>query len=252
MSATIAAEWLKLRSMRGTALSLAMVAIGVGLTALLAWYVGQQWDAATPPQRAQASIVPLEHLTTEIVQMAMGVLGVLAATAEYADGTLRLTLLASPRRGRLVAAKALVVGVVAALAGGTAVLTTYRVTPLIMEGRGIAGLTDPADPRTRWMLLAWALVVPMVALSGLGLGLCLRSGAGAITVLALVLYVVPILAQVIPGPAGLWIRSVLPGALPLQLSGKGTANSVYRDLLGPGGAAVAMLAYPGVLLGAGL
>ncbi|TMR15476.1 hypothetical protein ETD86_27260 [Nonomuraea turkmeniaca] len=50
-------------------------------------------------------------------QLIIGVLGVLSITSEYATGTIRASLAAVPRRGRLFAAKAVVVGLVTTVAG---------------------------------------------------------------------------------------------------------------------------------------
>jgi ABC-2 type transport system permease protein len=94
--------------------------------------------------------------------------------------------------------------------------------------------------------------VVLVALAALGLGLVLRSTAGAITVIAVVLFVLPIVAQAVPGPAGTWLRAVEPGGLAGQLAGVGNPDSVFGQALSPAGALAVMIAYPAVALGAAL
>jgi ABC-2 type transport system permease protein len=195
-------------------------------------------------------LAPAAPLITQIAEFCLGVTGVLAATTEQADGSLRLTFIATPRRARVIRAKAMAVGGLAMVAGLVAVYGTHAITQAIAGGRYIRVFSEP-NFQTTGVLVAYAVTVPAMALTALGLGLWLRSTAGAITLLAVSLFVVPILAQAVPGPVGLWVRAVELDALAGQLAGVGNPHSVFTSMLSPAGALAVMIAYPAALLGAG-
>lgn len=253
MRAALASEWLKLRTVRGVLISGAVVLAGVAAMTLLAWYFVETWDALTPERRAASAMSPLELTAAQLAELCAGIVGVLAATTEYGDGSLRLTLLAQPRRARVVLAKAVTVAGSGLVAGAVAVVGTYLATRAIIGPRSIEGVTGPSDRSSATLLAAWVAIVAVMGLVGLGLGLWLRSTAGAITIMALVMFVVPIVAQAVPDPVGSWIRSLVPDALPGRVAGFTNAeNSVFGDMLPPAAAAALMIAYPLVLVGIGL
>ncbi len=101
-------EWIKMRSLRSTGLTLlaavvAMVAIG--------WIVGAatnaHWDSVRV--REQAVFSPIDNSLTgyHLAQLAIGVLGVLLISGEYATGMIRATFGAVPKRLPVLWAKAL-------------------------------------------------------------------------------------------------------------------------------------------------
>jgi ABC-type cobalamin/Fe3+-siderophores transport system ATPase subunit len=63
---------------------------------------------------------PLREVGLALGQLVLGVLGVLAITAEFSSGMIRATFAAVPRRPMVLAAKAAVVAAVALAAGGWA------------------------------------------------------------------------------------------------------------------------------------
>src|SRR5262249_59898358 len=65
----------------------------------------------------------------------LAVVATMFMTAEYRRNLIRVTLAASPRRGRALAAKAVVIGAVAFVTG--------------LAGAGLAGLARPPGPRRR-------------------------------------------------------------------------------------------------------
>ena len=112
----VLSEWTKIRTLRSTFFTLAAtVVFVVGLGALISYegsvhYTAQDglWDPTS---------ISLSGLV--IGQLTIAVLGVLAITGEYSTGMVRTSLAAVPRRGRLLAAKAVVFGAVAVLSGRT-------------------------------------------------------------------------------------------------------------------------------------
>jgi ABC-2 type transport system permease protein len=250
MRAVVAAEWLKLRTLRGAALGAGVVALAVIGAAALTVYTTRLYDGLEPGRRSHLEVSPLEPLVTQVAEIALGVVAVLVMSTEHREGTLRLTLTTVPRRGRLAAAKALVVGAAATVIALAAVFGTLGIGSLLIGDRRIELLTDP-EFHTPALLTARALTVPMIALIGLGLAMCLRSTAASVTTLVTVLLVVPLLAQAVPGVAGRWLRAVEPEALAGQAAGAGNPYSVYGSGLPTWVAALLMIAYPALSLASG-
>ncbi len=141
--------------------------------------------------------------------MALIALGALFATAEYRRGMIRMTFAASPRRGRVLAAKAIVLGTVAFVIALIGEIVAVLVTQPILRRNGFAppafhrvNLLDPSVVRA---LLLTAGALALVAVFSLALGIFLRHSAAAIT-LGIVLMLLPaIVGTVLPGTPALWL-----------------------------------------------
>jgi ABC-type transport system involved in multi-copper enzyme maturation permease subunit len=141
------------------------------------------------------------------------VLGALFVTSEYRRRMIGTTFAASPHRGRVLAAKAIVVGGVAFVAGFAASAVAMPWGRHILVGNGV--YLDPVSVGTEArLLLGTAAVVAVAAVFALALGTLLRRSAGAIAG-AVVLIVLPYLlasAAVVPaGPAN-WLLRLTPAA----------------------------------------
>ena len=106
-------EWVKLRSLRSTALTLlAAVVVMVALGWLFGWGTERQWSELRPDERAAFSPVDTTLAGYYLAQLAVGVLGVLLVTGEYATGMVKATFGAVPRRLPVLWAKAVLYAVV--------------------------------------------------------------------------------------------------------------------------------------------
>ncbi len=191
----VRSEWAKLRSLRSTAVVLALAAaLALGLAALLAVVVGATWDGATPEERAAHDPLDLGRIGGLGV-LVLTVLGVTAATSEAA--TLRTTLVATPRRGRVLAAKALVVAATTSVAGAACVLGGFLLTQALLDGAGLP-TASLADGQVRRTVLTDALLAPLLPLAGLALGVVLRSAAGAVGALLALVLLPGVLGAVLP------------------------------------------------------
>ncbi|WP_331766218.1 ABC transporter permease [Embleya sp. NBC_00896] len=242
MTDVLAAEWLKLRTVRSTFVVLAVVGIAMAGTCALAAYGAHTWDGLTASDREHFSLSPLESLFLVVAEMSMAVLGALTIGSEYAGGMIRDTLVAEPRRGRVLFAKAAVVGAVALAVGPACVFATSYLSRAIVGDRPIRAFTD-ASTHTTGLLLAQSLAVVVAALVGYGLGAALRSTTGAIVSLAGLLHVVPMVVQSLPAPWDRRVNSFTLDSLPGQLAGTGNAYSIYGSALPPAAAAGVMCAY---------
>jgi hypothetical protein len=248
MTDALAAEWLKIRSLRSTRYIVAATAAGVLVAALLSWSATRGWDTATPARRAEFSLGPMAELTAWLAQLCLAVLGVVTITGEHATGMIRASLVAVPRRRTLLAAKAGVVAGLGLVAGEATTFATYAVSHLIVGDRPMRFYTAPVSADVP-LLLALGLAVMVFALVGLGIGAIVRSGAAAIAIVATLWYGVPTVAAFLPDPWDDRLASVALMSLPRQLVGADSAGVAFLDgALSPLGALAALLAYVAVPL----
>jgi ABC-type transport system involved in multi-copper enzyme maturation permease subunit len=142
------------------------------------------------------------------------VVGTMFMTAEYRRGLIRVTLAASPWRGQVLAAKAMVVGSVtfaAALPGAAAaVLLGER----LMRGNGMYVFPAGALSLVR-VVAGTAALLAVAAVLALALGAILRHGAGPVTavIAAMVLpYFFASPLALLPAGAADWLLRVTPAA----------------------------------------
>jgi ABC-type transport system involved in multi-copper enzyme maturation permease subunit len=146
--------------------------------------------------------------------IALVVIGALFITAEYRRGLIRVTLAASPRRGRVLAAKAIVVGAVTFAAGlaGAAGAIWIGAPLLRANGSTIYPVTALTEAR---VIAGTAALVAVAAVFALGVGAILRHGAGAVTIVitAIILpYVLAAASPALPVGAADWLLRVTPAA----------------------------------------
>ena len=99
------AEWIKLGSVRSTWWTLAVtVLLGAGLTILLCWG-NAEWLASADADESAGSFITWGMMIAPVMAV---VLGALAVTTEYGTGMIRTTFSAVPTRGRVLAAKLVV------------------------------------------------------------------------------------------------------------------------------------------------
>lgn len=248
-SLTLRSEWTKLASLRGTWIKVAIAfVLSVGLTALLALIVGATWDDASIADRASHEPAGIGLLGSLFSMIVFAVLGATAVTAEYGSGMMRLTLTATPRRGRVLAAKAAVVAALTLVAGLVTATATFLAAQAVLASYGVptASLGDGDSLRVVFGDGALTFVLPVIAVA---LGFATRSTAGAITSVLGVVFLPWILGGVLPR----WWREnaldYLPGAASEAIT-SGHLESATEGLLSPGIAALVLAGWLAVFLGA--
>jgi ABC-type transport system involved in multi-copper enzyme maturation permease subunit len=146
--------------------------------------------------------------------IALAVVAAMFITAEYRRGLIRVTLTASPRRGRVLAAKAVVVGAVAFVVGLPTAWAAQLIAEPMARSRGI--FIDPVSTLTEARILAGtAALLAVAAVLALAVGALLRRGAAAVTA-AIVVIVLPYFfaspLAVLPAGAADWLLRVTPAA----------------------------------------
>jgi ABC-2 type transport system permease protein len=242
--AALAAEWIKLQSLRSMRLipplaAIACMWLAVGETRSN----GAGWTHLDAAQKAQFDPLVTNFNFDVLGVVLFGVLGALVATNEYASGLIRTTLAATPQRGLVLAAKAVLAGLV------SFVLAVVIVFAAFFAGQGIlAGTHAPhvslGDHNVLAHLLGTVYYLTAAGLIGLFSGVLVRSAAVAITGMFGFLLLLPVLADRIT-PNAVTRHTVL--YLPTNL---GDEMLHHHTGLSPGPAVVGLAAWVLVLAAA--
>jgi ABC-2 type transport system permease protein len=201
-------EWTKIRSLRSTFWTFAVTAgLTIGLGSLFALGI----TSTTEPFPAGFDAAGFSFNGILLAQLAIGVLGVLIITTEYSSGMIRTTLTAVPQRGLVLAVKAAVFGAVTfVVSAATAFVTFFACQTLLSRGAVKYGVSL-SSPHALRIVIGAALYLTACALLGVALGALLRSTAAAITALATVLFILPIMMSFLPVS---WHRDAITQWLP--------------------------------------
>ncbi len=201
MSEALHAEWTKLRTLPGTGwLLLGVVAATVIISAAVSASVACSSTAA-----CHADVTRLSLTGTYLGQAIVAIVAVLAVSGEYGTGMIAATLAAMPRRTTVLAAKAAVVTAMTLAAGIPAVLGSVLAGRLILPGHGYTPahgypVLSLADGTVLRAAAGTVLYLALIALLSLGVAAAVRDAAVAIGAVLGLLYLFPILSQVVGSP----------------------------------------------------
>jgi ABC-type transport system involved in multi-copper enzyme maturation permease subunit len=160
---------------------------------------------------------PATTITDHLVGTFGGLIAVIVVaamfiTAEYRRGLIRTTLAASPQRGRVLAAKAIVIGSVTFVAGLVAAAAAVILGTWIARGRTYVFPVSWATELR--VIVGTAALLAVAAVLALALGTVLRRSAAAVTIVivAIVLPYILAVASVLPLSAGDWLLRFTPAA----------------------------------------
>ncbi|MEV4376083.1 ABC transporter permease subunit [Streptosporangium sp. NPDC049644] len=141
------------------------------------------------------------------------VVAVMFITAEYRHGLIRITLLAGPRRGRTLAAKALALGLVTFAAALPAIAITFTAGGRILRDNGNTVLPVSLLTQMR-IVVGMAALFALAAVLSLALGTLLRRSVAAVITAIAVIVVPHVLAttSVLPDSAARWLLRLTPAA----------------------------------------
>lgn len=190
----VAAEWIKVRSLRSTPWVIVLVTLvvtGVAAARALADYNNfPSYDALTQREHSFSlgDSFPAEAYLT--LMLAAVSIGAIAAVSEYGSGLIRTTTVAVPARCAVVLAKAVVQAILWTVVGSVVALCSFSVAQAILSGRDAA--ISLGDPNALRALAASALLAPVCALVGLGLGVLIRHSATTMVAGTFVLLLLPV------------------------------------------------------------
>jgi hypothetical protein len=217
----VRAELVKLATNRSTCWALLVAfASNIGFAALAAAVLSPRLK---PSDLAHVDVVQLAMAGVHLSQVAYGVLGALIITGEYGTGMIRTTFAAVPRRRTVLAAKALVFAGTALITATISTVAAYLAFLAALPAHTLTG-TAFSDPGVTRAVLGGGLYLTVYGLLGFGLGILLRSSAGAIATLLGVLFVPPLLLELLPGT---WKTTVGP-YIPMQ-SGSQIFVAAHRE-----------------------
>ncbi len=192
---TIAAEWIKFRSVRSTAWILGTtLLLMVGVSVLAAWgSTAGMVDGGTSPGGMNAA--QLFSAGYQLAQLGVAVLGVLIITSEYSTGMVRSTFTAVPGRVPVLWAKACVLTVCVLSVTLVAMALSYLATMPFHDELGVT--LDLTDAETLRMTIGLPLYLAAIALLALALGALVRHSAAALSgVIALLLVIENVLMMI--------------------------------------------------------
>jgi ABC-type transport system involved in multi-copper enzyme maturation permease subunit len=231
LAGALKSEFTKIRSVRSTYWNLlGMVVVTIGISALASY-------GATRNQHGPGFDPTMQSLGgLYLSQLIIAALGVLVITSEYSTKMIGTSLTAMPRRGTLIAAKAIVFGAVSFVTSLVTCFAAFFLGQAIMSSHHIS--TTLSQPGVLRAVVGGALFLTAVGLLGFGIGLLIRHSAGAICTAVAMLFVASILVNLLPSSwqnhvdrllpaiAGGSIWSVVPQSSPPATFGPWTGYAV--------------------------
>jgi ABC-type transport system involved in multi-copper enzyme maturation permease subunit len=218
----LASEFTKLRSVRSTYWTIgALLVLSVGLAAAIG--AGASSDLHNNPgdkigfDATQTSLAFFFYLG----QLIIAVLGAMTITSEYSTGMIRTSLTAMPRRGNVFLSKLLVFSGVALVVSMVTSFLAFFIGQAVLSGTGVSaslfhsttvpvgGQVSPHSVNVTnsvvitpghvlTAIIGTGLLVTMAAVIAFGLGAIIRHTAGAIASAVGLLFVLPIIIQLLP------------------------------------------------------
>jgi ABC-type transport system involved in multi-copper enzyme maturation permease subunit len=236
MRAELRAEFRKLRT---TKTSLGLVGAMVGLVVVSVTLHGlglPARDLATRSNQLRVFVEAGESLGAVFA----GLLGAMSITGEIRHGTIRPTLLGTPQRGRVIAAKAVTTMTTGLLFGLLASGVAAGVGAVILSGRGATIRLDGGDYAL--LVAGGAAAAALWAVIGLGIGALVRNQVAAIVFIFVWVQIVEnLLVDSAPS-----VSRFMPGTLGQAITGQ-RIGTLHTPALG----ALLLAGYAAVVVAAG-
>ena len=240
----LGSECTKLITVRSTVWTLlATAVVGIGLGAIVTSAQASRWSSRSLVARAAFDPTRSSLAGLLFAQLAIGVLGILVISAEYSTGTIRATFSAEPRRPLVLVAKVAVFGIVTLIVGEIVSFAAFFLGQRILSGKTpTAILSDPGVLRA---VVSGGLYLLALGLLALGLASIIRVTAAAISTFVGVLFILPIIADVLPSSFTSDIGRFLPANIGTVMM---SAHYHGTDPFGPWTSFALLCAYAAVFL----
>ncbi|SDJ48004.1 ABC-2 family transporter protein [Frankineae bacterium MT45] len=224
-------EWTKFWSVRSPIWTLLVaVALTVGLGALFSAVRSSQHASMNAHELATFSATATSLSGMSIAELAIGVLGVLVITGEYATGMIRSSLTVVPKRLPVLWSK---IGITSGVSFGAMLIASFAAFFLgqaLLSSHGLS--TTLGAPGVFRSVVGAALSVTVIAIFSLGLGALLRNTAAAISTFVGIFFVLPPLAGLLPGSLSTDITPYLPSNAAAALFGGDTGFTLLSPWSG--------------------
>jgi ABC-type transport system involved in multi-copper enzyme maturation permease subunit len=146
--------------------------------------------------------------------IAVAVVGAMFMTAEYRRGLIRVTFAATPRRGRVLAAKAIVIAAVTFATGLVSAAVVVTLGQRVLRDHGVYVWPVTALTQVR-VIVGTAAVLAVVAVIALAIAAVLRRSAvtvAAVIVVTVLPYLLTVTTPLLPAGPTDWLARVTPAA----------------------------------------
>jgi ABC-2 type transport system permease protein len=224
---TVRAEWTKAVTVRGTVALLLLLLAGTAGASIASVSAARCGFAGCGQDPGKISL-----LGVQVGQAVAAVAGVLAIGSEYGTGMIQVTLAATPRRGRVLAAKAIVLSGLVLAASTVAVISAALAGQFILPGHGftpahgylVLTLINGSMLRA---VLGSALYLTLVSLLGLGIACVVRDTAAATGVVLGLLYLLPLLGPAFGPDWGRHMEQIAPMMAGLDIQATRGLHSMF-------------------------
>lgn len=172
----LGAEWIKFRSLRSTAVTLAaLVAVYLYLAYRGAQGSYQVWESMPPHLRP--AFDPAHGVfggpTWMLAMIVAGAVGAMTVTGEYSTGLIRATFTAVPARRPVAAAKCAVTAAAMTVTGAVIAAGSFEINEAVLAGNHVS--IPVGGAATVRLLASTTLLFPLCALAGMALGAVIRN-----------------------------------------------------------------------------
>jgi hypothetical protein len=242
LAPAVSSEWVKFRSVRSTIYALiATIVLSVGISALICFAQRQQWS-----QEKLAEHIAFDATATSLsgfffAEIAIGVIGVIIMTSEYSSGSIRSSLLATPKRLVVLAAKSIVLFASTLVVGELCSFASFFVGQSILAPvTGGATLSTPGSLRA---IILGGVSLALLALFALGIGTVVRHTAGSITVYVCCTFVAFLIVLALPNSWSMHVFRYLPQILTSSMRSSHPGSDQFGTLFSPAAATVVLAGY---------
>ena len=253
----IRSEWIKITTLPSTVILLSVtLVVMVGLAALVAW----SWavtaemladDPTMGPAMGVGTGMDLQAMVYDTPasgvlfgQLLIAALAVVLVASEYSTGMIRSTMVAVPTRTPALLAKAIITALIAFVIGVAGAFASYLISQPLLAPENLDFSLDA--PWVLPSIINTGTLLAAIAVMGVAVGSLLRSTAGGVVTIIGVLFVLPVIVQLVSGLAD-WIPDAarfLPSSAGTQLVATQIADGALNQLEGGlvvGGWAIALI-----------
>jgi len=185
--------------------------VSLGLTGLITWLTIRALSSGRADGRSSGIAAdPVNFILGTglgLGQLAICVLGVLVITSEYSSGTIRASVLATPRRYPMLIAKGLVFGALVFVIGEAVAFGSFFLGAAIVHSHFPVALSQPGVTRA---VIGSGLYLTVLGLFALAIGSLIRHTAGAVTTVIGLVLVIFNLTALLPYSWGAHIHAYMP------------------------------------------
>jgi ABC-type transport system involved in multi-copper enzyme maturation permease subunit len=216
-------EWTKLWTLRSTRWSLLAAVFGMAaLGMIIAGFQMGHWARMDAHERLTYDSINTGVGGYHLAQLAIGVLGVLVISGEYATGMIRSSFMAVPRRLPVLWAKAAVFGAVTFVLMLVSSFISFLGVQAIVTQRHVQH--SLSDPNALRVVVGAALFLTVLAVMNVGIGALVRNSAGGIATFVGLLFVLPGVIAILPSN----LSDAISPYLPLN-AGTAVATSTFDN-----------------------